>query len=122
MSESAILIKSLPSINLVDISIVIVGIIIGNIFFNNFEKHLPIYRRILKLFIVLLVLITVGVFLGRIFFYGLLLLTTIGQIILHTWYFPKHGINGLTAEPYEEYLDLIEKMKNKKKGNRTRPQ
>ncbi|MHA2131927.1 MAG: hypothetical protein ACW99L_18315 [Promethearchaeota archaeon] len=38
-------------------------------------------------------------------------LLTIGQIILHAWYFPKHGINGITAEPYEMYLELIGKMK-----------
>ncbi len=39
---------------------------------------------------------------------------TVGQVILHGWYFPKHGINGLTAEPYDIYLETIERMKGKK--------
>lgn len=39
---------------------------------------------------------------------------TLGQIYLHGWYFPKHGINGLTAEPYDKYLEVIEKMKGSK--------
>ena len=38
---------------------------------------------------------------------------TIGQVVLHGWYFPKQGINGLTAEPYDKYLETIEKMKGK---------
>lgn len=36
---------------------------------------------------------------------------TVGQVVLHGWYFPRHGVNGLTAEPYERYLALIQRMK-----------
>ncbi len=82
--------------------------------FNNFEKHMPTPRRIVKLFVVTGVLATIGVLFGRIAFWGIITLMTIGQIILHGWYFPKHGINGLTAEPYDKYLETIERMK----GNR----
>ena len=82
--------------------------------FNNFEKHLPIQRRITKLFVVVGVLAIIGILFGRFAFWGLITLMTIGQIYLHGWYFPKHGINGLTAEPYDKYLETIEKMKGKK--------
>jgi hypothetical protein len=82
--------------------------------FNNFEKHLPIQRRITKLFVVVGVLAIIGILFGRFAFWGLITLMTMGQIYLHGWYFPKHGINGLTAEPYDKYLKTIEKMKGKK--------
>jgi len=29
-------------------------------------------------------------------------------------YFPKRGINGLTAEPREKYLEVIKEMKGEK--------
>ena len=82
--------------------------------FNNFEKHLPIQRRVTKLFVVIGVLAIIGILFGRFAFWGLITLMTIGQIYLHGWYFPKHGINGLTAEPYDKYLETIEKMKGKR--------
>lgn len=43
------------------------------------------------------------------------MLMTIGQMYLHGWYFPKHGINGVTPEPHDKYLEVIAKMK----GNST---
>ena len=36
----------------------------------------------------------------------------VGISILHFCWFPKKGINGITAEPYEEYLKLINKEKH----------
>jgi len=83
--------------------------------FNNFEKHQPLTRRITKLFIVVGLLAIIGILFGRFAFWGLITLMTIGQVYLHGWYFPKHGINGLTAEPYDKYLETIEKMKGKNK-------
>lgn len=82
--------------------------------FNNFEKHLPIKRRITKLFIVVGLLAVLGTLFGRYVFWGVIALMTMGQIYLHSWYFPKHGINGLTAEPHDKYLEVIEKMKGNK--------
>ncbi len=82
--------------------------------FNNFEKHIPIQHRVTKLFVVIGVLAIIGILFGRFAFWGLITLMTIGQIYLHGWYFPKHGINGLTAEPYDKYLETIEKMKGKR--------
>ena len=111
MIGSAIIIKELSSIGLLDIGIIFIGIIIGNTVFNNFEKHLSLLRRIVKGLIMLLILTVIGILMGRVVFYGLIGIMTIGQIILHAWYFPKHGINGLTAEPNDKYLDLIKKMK-----------
>lgn len=110
-----LLLSTLSPLGLTDILIVLtVSSLAYFIVFNNFEKHLPIQRRLTKLLIVNGVLATIGILFGRAAFWGVITLMTFGQIYLHGWYFPKHGINGLTAEPYEKYLQVIEEMKRKK--------
>lgn len=105
---------SLPPISIVELLIVfIIASIAYFIAFNNFEKHLPIQRRVTKLFVVVGTLAIIGILFGRFAFWGIIILMTIGQVYLHGWYFPKHGINGLTAEPYDKYLSTIEKMKER---------
>ena len=94
-----------------DFIFVLTGGVIANVVFNNFEKHLPLWRRIGKFAILLLILSAIGFLLGRYGFYGALALLTVGQIVLHGWWFPRHGINGLSAEPYDKYLALIHEMK-----------
>jgi hypothetical protein len=83
------------------------GWAVGQILFNNFEKHLGWGERLRKLGVILVVLGLVDFFLGRWLFYGLLGAMILGMTVLHGWYFPKHGVNGLTAEPYDAYLKLI---------------
>lgn len=115
MFEESILFPSLSSVSLEEVLIVFL-IACGAYFivFNNFEKHVPIQRRIIKLFIVIGALSIIGVLFGRFAFWGMIALMTVGQVYLHGVYFPKHGINGLTAEPYDKYLETIERMKGKK--------
>lgn len=115
MFEQSILFPSLSSVSLVEVLIVFL-IACGAYFivFNNFEKHVPAQRRIIKLFIVIGVLSIIGILFSRYAFWGMITLMTVGQVYLHGVYFPKHGINGLTAEPYDKYLETIEKMKGKK--------
>ena len=91
--------------------IIISGWTIGNIIFNNFEKHLHWSRRILKLILILIFLYIADLFFGRIVIYSILALMLIGIILLHFYWFPKKGINGITAEPYNKYLKLINKIK-----------
>lgn len=114
MFEQPIFTPSLAPIHLIEILIVFtIASIAYFLVFNNFEKHMPLKHRVKKLFVVVGVLIVIGVLFGRAAFWGVISLMTIGQVILHGWYFPKHGINGLTAEPYDKYLATIEKMKGK---------
>jgi hypothetical protein len=96
-----------------DILLVLAGVLVGNLVFNNFEKHLPWTRRIVKHGVLWLVLVGVRALLGGWGLVVALALLTAGQIVLHAWWFPKNGVNGLTAEPHEVYLALISKMKNK---------
>jgi len=117
MFENAILLPSLPSIGIAEIIIVLVIAIVAYfLVFNNFEKHSPVTRRILKLGIVVGTLVILGVLFGRYVYWGVIVIMTIGQIVLHGWYFPKKGINGLTAEPYDQYLATIQTMKGRNKS------
>jgi hypothetical protein len=112
MFEQPIILPALSPISLVEIlSVLTIASIAYFLVFNNFEKHLPYQRRVTKLFIVIGVLSVIGILFGRFAFWGVIGLMTIGQVYLHGWYFPKHGINGLTAEPHDKYLEVINKMK-----------
>ena len=108
----------LPSVSPVRSNEILVVLLIATVayflVFNNFEKHLPAKRRVIKLFVVIGVLAGIGILFGRYAFWGVITLMTIGQVVLHAWYFPKQGINGLTAEPYDRYLATIQKMKGKR--------
>jgi len=115
MFEQPIILHRMPSIQFNEILIVlIVASIAYFLAFNNFEKHLPTARRVTKLFIVVSILAFIGILFGRYVFWGVITLMTMGQIYLHGWYFPKHGINGFTAEPHDKYLATIERMKGQK--------
>jgi len=115
MIEKSVFFPALSAVSSIEILIVftIAGIAYF-LAFNNFEKHLPVKRRITKLFVVAGVLAVLGILFGRYVFWGVITLMTMGQIYLHGWYFPKHGINGLKAEPHDKYLEVIEKMKGNK--------
>ena len=116
MIEQSILFPSIPAVSLMEILIVLtIASLAYFVIFNNFEKHLPIARRVIKLLVVVSILAILGILFSRYAFWGMIALMTIGQVYLHGWYFPKHGINGLTAEPHDKYLEVIAKMK----GNST---
>ena len=108
----------LPSLSPISFNEILVVLMIASVayflVFNNFEQHLPAKRRVIKLFVVIGVLSTIGFLFDRYVFWGVITLMTIGQVILHAWYFPKQGINGLTAEPYDRYLATIQKIKGQK--------
>ena len=90
----------------------------ANVVFNNFERHLPLARRIIKNAVLLAILVGIGLVGGRIAFWSAIALLTAGQVVPHAWWFPKNGVNGLTAEPRERYLELIAKMKSRDRSAR----
>lgn len=112
MVERSIIFPALPAVSLIEILVVLtIASLAYFVEFNNFEKHVPFNRRIAKLFIVVGTLAVIGILFSRYAFWGVIALMTVGQAYLHGSYFPKHGINGLTAEPHDEYLEVITKMK-----------
>jgi hypothetical protein len=115
-----IILPSLPPISFTEIAVVFaIASLAYFVIFNRFEKHVSLQRRVTKLFIVVGVLAVIGILFGRYAFWGIITLMTIGQIYLHGVYFPKHGVNGWTAEPYDRYLELTEEMKGNRKVKQT---
>ena len=95
----------------IHLGLVLAAIIAANVTFNAFERHLPLWRRVLKHGMLFAVLAALRVTFGGWALVAALVVLSIGQVVLHGWYFPKHGVNGLTAEPYERYLELITRLK-----------
>jgi hypothetical protein len=117
MVDNAILLPSLPAVSIIELLIVLtIASIAYFVVFNNFEKHVPMGRRILKLFLVVGTLAILGLLFSRYAFWGVITIMTMGQIALHGWYFPQKGVNGLTAEPYDKYLATIAEMKGNTKS------
>ncbi len=115
MFGNSVLLPSLPAVSLIEILVVLtIASLAYFVVFKKFEKHVPMRRRIVKLLTVVGVLSIIGIVFSRYAFWGTIGLMTIGQIYVHGVYFPKHGVNGWTAEPYDKYLELTERMKGKR--------
>ena len=100
-----------------DIGIAVAACIVANVVYNNFERHLPAPRRVAKGAVMFAILGTLGFVLGRAVFWSVIGLMTVGQLILHAWWFPKNGVNGLTAEPRDRYLELIAGKRGRARGH-----
>jgi catechol 2,3-dioxygenase-like lactoylglutathione lyase family enzyme len=84
---------------------------LGGVVFGKFEQHHPHARRLAKQLLVLTVFLAVELTLGRPWSLGLLGLLGGFFIVVHGWWLPRHGIDGLTAEPYGRYLELVGRKK-----------
>lgn len=89
------------------VALVMTSFAVGGVIFGRFEQHKPRWRRVLKQPLVLAAFVLVDRFGGRPWAYGLLGLFAATAVVVHAWWLPKHGINGWTAEPYDQYLALV---------------
>jgi Mg/Co/Ni transporter MgtE len=99
---------------MLDLVVFLAVAIAANVVFDGFERHLPLRRRAAKLAALAAVLATIGHFAGRAAFWGVIAALTLAQIVLHAWWFPRHGVHWRTAEPRERYLALISGLKGRK--------
>jgi hypothetical protein len=76
---------------------------IGNIVLQPFADGISKWRRVAKMFIGGAVAVLISATAGREWFFVMLGVMTILLLVVHGWWLPKHGINGLTAEPKEKY-------------------
>jgi hypothetical protein len=90
-----------------DVSIVMSIFAVGGVIFGRFEMHKPAWRRVLKQALFVAAMIAIADGLGRAWAYGALALTLCAVVVIHAWWLPRHGIDGLTAEPYDKYLALV---------------
>lgn len=79
---------------------------IGNIVLAPFASDVPKWRRVAKMFIGGGVAALVSATAGREWFFAVLGATTVFFVIIHAWWLPRNGVNGLTAEPRERYREL----------------
>jgi hypothetical protein len=90
-----------------DLSVLLAIFAVGNIVFGHFEEHRPKWRRLLKLAIFAGAFAALISSAGRGWAYGVLAIPLSAAVVIHAWWFPKHGINGWTGEPKDRYLELI---------------
>jgi hypothetical protein len=89
---------------------------VGNIVFGHFEQHKPAWQRLAKVALVLAITLTLSATLGRVWGLGWLLVPLGAAAYVHLRWLPSRGINGLTGEPRDKYLELVTG------GKRRRPQ
>ena len=92
-----------------DVAVILGIFAFGSILFGRFEEHKSRSRRVLKVILVLAVTLVVMELAGRAVGYALLAVPLIAATYVHAWWLPKHGINGWTAEPRDQYLALVTK-------------
>src|SRR6478609_8311654 len=89
-----------------DIAVFAVVLIVGNILFHHFDPQMPLWRRILKILVILAVASGVSFFFGRT---GLLIASGLALapvIYIHAFWLPRHGVNGWTGQPRAKYHAL----------------
>ena len=90
-----------------DVAVIMSIFAVGGVIFGRFEMHKPRWRRVLKQVVFVVGMVALIETLGRNWAYGFLGLLLAAVAVVHQWWLPKHGINGLTAEPYDKYLALV---------------
>ena len=70
---------------------VVLGIFaVGSILFGHVEEHKPKWRRLLKVVIVLVVVLTLSATVGRAAALGLLAIPMLAGLVVHAWWLPRH--------------------------------
>ena len=75
----------------------------GNIVFGHFEAETPKWRRVLKVVLVLVLTRLIASQLGRWWVYVFIGFLIVAFLVVHLWWLPRNGINGLTGEPKARY-------------------
>ena len=89
-----------------ELAIISTMVVIGTILFGHFEERTPKWRRLLKFVTYTTLLCLISYYFGITWFYIILGIMLFFVIIVHAWWLPKKGINGLTGEPKEKYYEL----------------
>lgn len=89
-----------------EITVVTIFYLLGNIYMGHFEERSPKWRKVAKYILTLVIIVSVSVYVGRIYAFALLGLSIIPIIYVHGIVLPKKGINGWTGEPKGKYYDF----------------
>jgi hypothetical protein len=91
---------------LIDVAAIAVLLTLGNVMFRHFEPRRLLWRRLLKIFAILIITALISNYFGRI---GVLIafgIAAIPVIYVHAIWLSRHGVNGWTGEPREKYYAL----------------
>lgn len=89
-----------------EIAVISTMVVVGLIFFGHFEEMTPKWKRLLKFAGYTTFLCLISWFFGREWFFISLGILLIVVVVVHGWWLPKKGINGLTGEPRDKYYEL----------------
>jgi hypothetical protein len=112
---TAVLNKSLHSTTLImwntdtlwlEVSVVTIVILIGNIFLGHFEERSPRWRKLVKYVAVLAIVLCISAFAGRVYALSIFGLSLIPVVYVHGVLLPRKGINGWTGEPKSKYYEF----------------
>lgn len=78
----------------------------GSIVFGRFEERTPRIRRLAKLLAFTALTAAIYLVFGRPWSLLWFVLPLAFAVYIHAIWLPRHGINGLTAEPRERYYAL----------------
>lgn len=102
-----------------DAAVVLAIFAVGGIFFGHFEANKAKWRRVLKVAVMLAIVLGLSATAGRVWAYAFLALPLLGAAYVHLRWLPKHGVNGLTGEPRDRYLELVTRKRGS--SQETRP-
>jgi hypothetical protein len=91
---------------IVDVAMVAVLLAVGNVTFRHFEQRIPLWRRLLKVSVLLAMTAVISYYLGRAGVLISLGIALLPVIYIHSIWLPRHGVNGWTGEPREKYYAL----------------
>jgi hypothetical protein len=79
---------------------------VGNILFGHFNEGIPKWKRVTKVVLVLALVGVISAKAGPVWGLAPIALMLVVAAVVHLWWLPRHGINGLTGEPREKYYEL----------------
>ena len=79
---------------------------LGNILFGHFEEKTPKWKRVTKLGLVLGFVAAISAAFGPVWGLAPVALMMLAAGVVHLWWLPRHGINGLTGEPKDKYYEF----------------
>lgn len=89
-----------------EVSVVTFILLMGHIFWAHFEERSPAWRKVLKYFVTLAIVLTLSVYFGRAVAFGVLALAFVPVVYIHGVVLPRRGINGWTGEPKARYYEM----------------
>ena len=89
-----------------EVAVMATVIALGHSLLGHFEEQTSKWRKVGKLLASIGVAVLISAVLGRPWFFVLLGLGLLFVLCIHSWYLPRHGINGWTGEPKDKYYEL----------------